>query len=198
MKRLLGFVEDRFGFGRLLRAAFDEEIEGGARFGHFVGNALVLLLLVQAVTGTFLMFDYTPHVDGAWSSVFYIQHVVTNGWLVRGLHSWGGQAISDRARAAPRAGGVVRRVQEAERGRVLAPDRPLSPRARRADQRAAPSVGPAVVLGALRRAEHRGVRAGHRRQDLPRSSREARRSVRARSRGCSRSTSCSSPSPSRS
>ena len=93
LARIRTFIEDRTGLGGLLRQAFDAPIEGGARFGHVFGNALAILFVVECVTGVLLMLTYTPSVNGAWSSVFYIEEKVVGGWFVRGLHSYGAEAM---------------------------------------------------------------------------------------------------------
>jgi len=93
ISRVRAFVEERFAFGELVRAAYDEQLEGGPRWAHVFINAFIVMFAVQAVTGFLMMLTYVPDVDSAWSSVFYIQHKVTHGWFLRGLHSWGGQAM---------------------------------------------------------------------------------------------------------
>ena len=39
------------------------------------------------------MATYTPGVNSAWASVFYIQQKIVGGWFVRGLHHYGAQAM---------------------------------------------------------------------------------------------------------
>jgi len=93
LRKAVSFLDDRTGWRQLVSRALDEEIEGGARWAYVFGSALGVLFLVQCVTGVLLMMTYTPSVGDAWSSVFYIQHRVTGGWFVRGLHSYGAQAM---------------------------------------------------------------------------------------------------------
>lgn len=54
-------------------------------FGVLAGMCLV----IQLVTGIFLAMHYTAHVDLAFLSVEHIMRDVTNGWLLRYLHSNG-------------------------------------------------------------------------------------------------------------
>lgn len=93
LRRTVQFLEDRTGVRELVRGALDEELAGGARWAYVFGSALTVLFVVQAVTGALLMLTYTPSITDAWSSVFYIQTQVTAGWFVRGLHSYGAQAM---------------------------------------------------------------------------------------------------------
>src|SRR6476659_1786974 len=91
--KVADWLDERTGYRALVSHALDEEIAGGARWAYVFGSGLLTIFLCQVVTGLLLMATYTPAVGSAWSSVFYIQHKVTAGWFVRGLHSYGAQAM---------------------------------------------------------------------------------------------------------
>jgi len=57
------------------------------------GWSLVMLLLVEAVTGTALAAFYSPSATDAWASVAYVQDQMPWGWFVRGLHFHAASAI---------------------------------------------------------------------------------------------------------
>ena len=50
------------------------------------GGILMVMLVVQIVTGIILAMHYTPHVDYAFNSVEHIMRDVNYGWLLRYLH----------------------------------------------------------------------------------------------------------------
>jgi ubiquinol-cytochrome c reductase cytochrome b subunit len=87
------WLDERTGHRALVRAALDEHVVGGARWAYVFGSALTLSLVVQAVTGVALMSAYAPSATTAWSSVAYISYSLSWGWLVRGLHHFGAQAM---------------------------------------------------------------------------------------------------------
>lgn len=58
-----------------------------------LGWSLVMLLVVEAVTGAALAAFYSPSSTDAWASVAYVQDQMPWGWLVRGLHYHAGGAI---------------------------------------------------------------------------------------------------------
>ena len=58
-----------------------------------LGAALVLLLLVQAVSGILLMVNYKPSAQGAFASVERIVSDLRLGWLFRSVHVWGSHLI---------------------------------------------------------------------------------------------------------
>ncbi len=87
------WLDERTGHRALVRAALDEHVVGGARWAYVFGSALTLSLVVQAVTGVALMSAYAPSATTAWASVAYISYSLSWGWLVRGLHHFGAQAM---------------------------------------------------------------------------------------------------------
>lgn len=58
------------------------------------GGIVGVLLLVQFVTGVLLAFYYVPSVDHAYTTVAYIEKVVSSGAWVRSLHHYGSQWLS--------------------------------------------------------------------------------------------------------
>jgi ubiquinol-cytochrome c reductase cytochrome b subunit len=91
--RFLRWAEERTGAGALMRAVLEEDIPGGARWAYVFGSALVITLSVQILTGIGLMLTYSPGATTAWGSVYWIEHRVTLGWLIRGMHHYGAQAM---------------------------------------------------------------------------------------------------------
>lgn len=93
LSRLGDFLDERTGYKRLLAHALDEPIRGGARWAYVFGSVLLGTFLVQAVTGVALMTSYAPSDKTAWASVHYITFKQAGGWLVRGMHHHGAQAM---------------------------------------------------------------------------------------------------------
>ena len=58
-----------------------------------LGSMAAFLLILQAVTGAFLAFYYSPSPDHAYNAVKYISGEVLFGGFVRGLHHWGASAM---------------------------------------------------------------------------------------------------------
>ncbi len=58
------------------------------------GGIVGVLLLVQFVTGVLLAFYYVPSVDHAYTTVSYVEKVVSSGAWVRALHHYGSQWLS--------------------------------------------------------------------------------------------------------
>src|SRR5258708_20929077 len=58
-------------------------------FWYFFGSLALLVLVLQIVTGIFLVMDYKPDATLAFASVEYIMREVPWGWLIRYMHSTG-------------------------------------------------------------------------------------------------------------
>ena len=91
--RLLNWLDHRTGYRDLMQEALDEPIPGGARWRYVWGSTLVFTFFVQVVTGFVLWAAYAPSTRTAWESVYFIQHEMTLGWLVRGIHHFAAQAM---------------------------------------------------------------------------------------------------------
>lgn len=62
-------------------------------FWYFFGSLALLVLVIQIVTGIFLVMHYKPDATLAFASVEYIMRDVPWGWLIRYMHSTGASAF---------------------------------------------------------------------------------------------------------
>jgi ubiquinol-cytochrome c reductase cytochrome b subunit len=62
-------------------------------FWYVFGSLSLLVLVIQIVTGIFLVMHYKPDAAKAFESVEYIMRDVPWGWLVRYMHSTGASAF---------------------------------------------------------------------------------------------------------
>ncbi|MFN7948891.1 MAG: cytochrome b N-terminal domain-containing protein [Blastocatellia bacterium] len=89
LARLYDWLDERTGIKAIMHEMLDEPIRGGARFAYVFGSVLLVLFLLQVVTGGFLTMYYVPSADHAHASVSYIQKAVPGGALLRGIHHYG-------------------------------------------------------------------------------------------------------------
>jgi menaquinol-cytochrome c reductase cytochrome b subunit len=85
----LDWLEERSGLVGGLRYFLFRKVPGDSGWWHTLGSATLTAFLVQLVTGVILAMYYKPDPNGAYESIQHIQHDVTLGWLVRGMHRWG-------------------------------------------------------------------------------------------------------------
>jgi len=62
-------------------------------FWYFFGSLALMVLVIQIVTGIFLVMHYKPDANLAFASVEYIMRDVPWGWLIRYMHSTGASAF---------------------------------------------------------------------------------------------------------
>lgn len=93
IRPFLDWLDHRTGVRHFVHDALYENIPYGARLRYITGSMLVFAFVVQAITGIFLAMAYSPSSQTAYESVFYIQHEMTGGWLVRGIHHIMAQAM---------------------------------------------------------------------------------------------------------
>jgi len=91
--KLRDWCDHRTGYRRLVSVLLIEHIPGGAKWRYVWGSCLVFVFAVQLITGVLLMTAYSPSDSTAWASVYFIQYQMDFGWLIRGLHHFGSQAM---------------------------------------------------------------------------------------------------------
>jgi ubiquinol-cytochrome c reductase cytochrome b subunit len=62
-------------------------------FWYYFGSLAMFVLVIQIVTGIFLVMHYKPDAAQAFASVEYIMRDVPWGWLIRYMHSTGASAF---------------------------------------------------------------------------------------------------------
>jgi len=88
VKPLCGWFDQRLPLRGVLERLLNDPVPERGGWWYTFGAAIFLLLIVQVVTGLFLMLYYVPSFTEARNSVIYIQKEVILGWLVRGIHYW--------------------------------------------------------------------------------------------------------------
>lgn len=94
MKKFFDWLDNRTGYKKLTNEALYENIPGGSRWRYVWGSTLTFALAIQFITGIFLWMAYNPSSQTAWESVYYIQHEMTGGWLLRGIHHYTAQIMT--------------------------------------------------------------------------------------------------------
>ncbi len=93
-EKLLTWVDNRFPATKLYKEHLSEYYAPkNFNFWYFFGSLALLVLVMQIVTGIFLVMHYKPDAASAFASVEYIMRDVPWGWLVRYMHSTGASAF---------------------------------------------------------------------------------------------------------
>jgi ubiquinol-cytochrome c reductase cytochrome b subunit len=93
-EKLMTWVDNRFPATKLYNEHLAEYYAPkNFNFWYFFGSLALLVLVIQIVTGIFLVMHYKPDASLAFASVEYIMRDVPWGWLVRYMHSTGASAF---------------------------------------------------------------------------------------------------------
>ena len=100
-QKALNWIDNRFPLSKLYNEHLAEYYAPkNFNFWYFFGSLALLVLVIQIVTGIFLVMHYKPDanlnaagVPVAFASVEYIMRDVPWGWLIRYMHSTGASAF---------------------------------------------------------------------------------------------------------
>jgi len=93
MNALLQWFDNRTAAREAVRDLTDRAIPGGPGWLKALPTTICFTFAVQAITGIVLWMYYSPSAQTAWESVYFIQHEVAGGWLVRGIHHYTAQVM---------------------------------------------------------------------------------------------------------
>ncbi|WP_425396803.1 cytochrome b N-terminal domain-containing protein [Aeoliella sp.] len=93
MQSILNWLDNRTGFRGAVHSVFYQRVPGGAKWRYIWGTALLFAVVVQFITGLFLWMHYSPSTQTAWESVYYIEHEMTGGSMLRGIHHYMSSAV---------------------------------------------------------------------------------------------------------
>jgi ubiquinol-cytochrome c reductase cytochrome b subunit len=92
--KLLTWVDNRFPASKLYKEHLSEYYAPkNFNWWYIFGSMALLVLVIQIVTGIFLVMHYKPDAALAFASVEYIMRDVPWGWLIRYMHSTGASAF---------------------------------------------------------------------------------------------------------
>ncbi len=60
-----------------------------ASWFYVFGSAALTCFILQIITGILLALIYVPSAGEAWNSLQILNHGISLGWFIRGLHGWG-------------------------------------------------------------------------------------------------------------
>lgn len=87
---VMGWIDRRFPLTSTYKAHLSEYYAPkNFNFWYFFGSLAMLVLVMQIVTGIFLVMHYKPDAALAFDSVEYIMREVPGGWFIRYMHSTG-------------------------------------------------------------------------------------------------------------
>ncbi len=93
MKALWSWVNDRTGIGDACGWLADSPVPGRSCCCKTLPCVILFTFCIQVISGWFLWVFYSPSAQTAWESVYYIQHEVMGGWLLRAVHHYSAHVL---------------------------------------------------------------------------------------------------------
>jgi menaquinol-cytochrome c reductase cytochrome b subunit len=95
---LVGWLDERYAFSESISRELYRRVPNyTAALPYYLGGTVIILIVLEFVTGFLLGVYYVPDGTGnpspAYTSVNLIQHTVYLGWLIRGMHFWGANLL---------------------------------------------------------------------------------------------------------
>ena len=83
------WLDVRTGLGQWVSKKRAHPIPSHVNFFYCFGGFSLFIILIQVLTGSFMLFFYVPSPEEALKSIDYMSNEVTFGWLARNVHRWG-------------------------------------------------------------------------------------------------------------
>jgi ubiquinol-cytochrome c reductase cytochrome b subunit len=93
MKSFTNWLEDRTGLFTACCNCSRSQVAAKCCCLGLWPSLILFTFVLEAVTGVVLWMYYSPSAQTAWESVYYVQYEVLGGWLLRGMHYYGGQVL---------------------------------------------------------------------------------------------------------
>lgn len=90
MAKFMEWVDSRLPVSKFWKSqAYEYYAPKNFNVWYFFGSLALLVLVIQIVSGIFLVMNYKPDGDLAFYSVEYIMRDVVGGWIIRYIHTTG-------------------------------------------------------------------------------------------------------------
>jgi len=90
IKSMGEWLDARLGLGAPILETMEHRVpRETASWFYVFGSAAFVVFMLQIVTGIMLALIYVPSAGEAWNSLQTLNHDVSLGWFIRGLHGWG-------------------------------------------------------------------------------------------------------------
>jgi ubiquinol-cytochrome c reductase cytochrome b subunit len=88
-----GWLDERLDFKKTWDWFLNRKVPRGVGWWYVLGSASLITFLVLAITGIFLLLNYSPSPDHAYDSIQYNATVVPFGAFIRSMHFWAASAM---------------------------------------------------------------------------------------------------------
>ena len=91
--RIVHWINDRWPLRAVIRWSLEEEMPGGTSYAYIFGSCVLIVFLLQVITGLWQLLYFVPTTNQSYNSLNYLRTEIPFGWLIHGLHYWGASAM---------------------------------------------------------------------------------------------------------
>src|SRR6476661_7095273 len=90
LTRIWNWFDERLQIGGAIADTAEHPVPTrSASWFYVFGSAALTVFVLQIFTGVLLATVYVPSAAEGWNTLQYLNHGVTLGWFLRGVHGWG-------------------------------------------------------------------------------------------------------------
>lgn len=93
LRRMWLWFDDRTGMAKLFGPILAHPVPPNTGLPYTLGSATLVTFIIQVITGIGLSTAYVTSTEDAYDSLQFITHDAPFGYLLRGMHFWGGSAM---------------------------------------------------------------------------------------------------------
>ncbi len=87
--KVLDWLDDRTGLREYRRKKASQAVPSHMGFLYCFGGISLLIIVLQVLTGLYMVFYYEPDPQRALQSIENMSNEAPMGWLIRNMHRWG-------------------------------------------------------------------------------------------------------------
>ena len=87
--KISAWLDERTGITVWRREKFAQAVPAHMSFLYCFGGISLFIIILQVLTGVFMLFYYQPQPQEALRSIEHMSNEVPLGWLFRNMHRWG-------------------------------------------------------------------------------------------------------------
>lgn len=91
--RIYDWLDERTSIKQWVNKQLEYPVPDHVNLLYCFGGLALFIILLQTISGVFMLFFYVPKPENALESIFYLSNQVPLGWLIRNIHRWGATTL---------------------------------------------------------------------------------------------------------
>lgn len=87
--KIYDWLDERTDIKKWVKKQLEYPVPDHVTLFYCFGGLALFIIMLQVVTGVFMIFFYVPKPESALESIHHLSNSVPMGWLMRNMHRWG-------------------------------------------------------------------------------------------------------------